>query len=201
VIVAVTSRAVREGAACRRALHEQETVVMVTNSTNNKQTLLGRDQAIVNGIQKHLQGIASLPLDGATYSPADLVKLVQSRATQTAVVAAANAAWRAAVVAQQELNAKLTPVIRSLRQYVLNACGSGSTVLADFGFTAAARKPLTPEQKVARAAKAKATREARHTMGPVQKKKVTGATAAATAAPVPVPAPSPAPGQPAPKAT
>jgi hypothetical protein len=75
---------------------------------------------------------------------------------------------------------------------VLNAYGSGSTVLADFGFTAAARKPLTPEQKVARAAKAKATREARHTMGPVQKKKVTGATAAAAAAPVPAASTGPA---------
>jgi hypothetical protein len=149
---------------------------------DNKDTRLGRDQAVVNGIQKDLQSVASLPLDGATYSPADLVRLIQSRATQTAAVAASYAAWRRDVAAEKELNARLAPLVRALRQYVINAFGRGSALLADFGFTAPARKPLTSEQKVARAAKAKATRVARHTMGPVQKKKVTGETAAAAAA-------------------
>jgi hypothetical protein len=158
---------------------------MVTNNADNKVTLLGRDKAVVYGIQKNLQGVASLQLDGSTYTPADLVALIQSRATQTATVTAANATWRAAVAGEKALNTKLTLVIRRLRQYVLDAYGKGSPVLADFGFTATARKLLTPEEKVARAQKARATRAARHTMGPVQKKKVTGATVAANAAAAP----------------
>jgi hypothetical protein len=170
-----------------------------TNIKEKKVTVLGRDDKVIAGIQKNLQGTSSLQLAGTTYSPADLVKLIPSRASQVGAVTAANATWHAAVAAEKELNAKLTTVIQALRQYALNAYGVTSPVLADFGFTATARKPLTPEQKVARAAKAKATRAARHTMGKVQKKTVTGTTAAAPAAPAPAPAPSAAPA--APKAT
>jgi hypothetical protein len=174
---------------------------MASKDKEKKIAVLGRDAKIVDGIQKHLQGVTSLQLAGSSYGPADLVKRVQSRASQAAAVTAANATWHAAVAAEKELNHELAPVIRGLRQYVFNAFGTASTVPADFGFTATARKPLTPEEKVARAAKAKATRAARHTMGKVQKKKVTGATAAATASPAPSPAASTAPAQPAPKAT
>jgi hypothetical protein len=173
---------------------------MATKDKEKKIAVLGRDAKIVDGIQKHLQGVSSLQLAGATYSPADLVKLVESRTSQAAAVTVANATWHAAVAAEKELNDKLAPVLQGLRQYVFNAFGTASTVPADFGFTATARKPLTPEQKVARAAKAKATRAARHTMGKVQKKKVTGATAAAAAA-APAPAPAPAAPQPTPRAT
>ena len=175
-----------------------------SNYREKKVAVLGRDAKVADGIQKHLQGVSSLPLAGSTYGPADLVKLIESRASQVAAVDAANATWHAAVGAEKELNTKLSAVIAGLRQYVLNAFGPTSPVLADFGFTATVRKPLTPEQNVARAAKAKATREARHTMGKVQKKKVTGTTAAAApAAPAPAPAasPAPAPAQTAPKAS
>ena len=171
-----------------------------TNRKEKKVAVLGRDGKIVDGIQKHLQGVSSLPLAGSTYSPADLVKLIESRASQVAAVDAANAGWHAAVAAEKELNATLAAVIQGLRQYALNAFGATSPVLADFGFTATVRKPLTPEENVARAAKAKATRAARHTMGKVQKKKVTGATVATagatTAAPAAAPAPSTAPASP-----
>jgi hypothetical protein len=62
--------------------------------------------------------------------------------------------------------------------------------LGDFGMKAPKpRTPLTPEEKVAVAAKAKATREARHTVGPKAKAKITGATVAPVTAPAtPVPA-------------
>ncbi|MGH7434625.1 MAG: hypothetical protein ACRENE_03045 [Polyangiaceae bacterium] len=177
-----------------------------SNYKEKKVAVLGRDAKIVDGIQKDLKGVSSLQLAGSTYTPADLVTLIESRASQVAAVTTANATWHAAVAAEKELNTKLAAVITGLRQYVLNAFGATSPVLADFGFTATVRKPLTPEQNVAKAAKAKATREARHTMGKVQKKKVTGtAVAAASAAPAPAPAastaPAPAPAQPAPKAS
>ncbi|MGH7437464.1 MAG: hypothetical protein ACRENE_17440 [Polyangiaceae bacterium] len=175
---------------------------MATTSKEKKVTVVGRDGKILDGIQKHLQGVSGVPLAGATYAPADLVKLIESRASQIGVVSAAEATWHAAIAEERELNAKLAPLIRGLHQYVFNVFGPASPVPADFGFTATSSRPLTPDQMVARAAKAKATREARHTMGKVQKRKVTGTTAAAAAAaPAPTPAASTAPAQPAPKAT
>jgi hypothetical protein len=47
-------------------------------------------------------------------------------------------------------------------------------VLADFGFAPPKAATRTPEEKAAAAAKAKATREARHTLGKSQKKTVKG---------------------------
>lgn len=153
-------------------------------STPSKLTIQARDARVIAGIQKHLQNVSALQLAGTTYAPADLVKLIQSRSDQAGAVATAYATWRTAVAADEALNTKLTPLIQALRQYVLNAFGSTGTVLADFGFTATVRKPLSPQAKVAAAAKAKATRAARGTKGKVQKKAVTGNVTGVTVTPV-----------------
>jgi hypothetical protein len=61
--------------------------------------------------------------------------------------------------------------------FVKVAFGKSPDVLADFGLKPRKMKtPLTIEQKAAAAAKRKATRAARHTMGTSQKKKVKGTT-------------------------
>jgi hypothetical protein len=164
----------------------------------NNNTTQAHDAQVIVGIQKHLLGVPSLPLAGATYAPADLVKLVQSRIDSAGVVAAANASWHSTVAAQKALGAKLTPLLRSLRQYVLNSFGETSPVLADFGFSAPKTATKTPEQKVAAAAKAKATREARGTLGKKQKAKVKGTVpAAAPTAPSAASQPAAAPPAPA----
>src|SRR5581483_10415404 len=112
------------------------------------------------------------------------------------------------------LNTNVTQVVRALRQYVINANGPDSPVLADFGFAPPKQAGLTPEQLVARGQKAAATRKARHTMGKKQKASIKGTvapTAPATAAPAsestsatppvaPVNAPAPAVPAPAPPA-
>jgi hypothetical protein len=162
-------------------------------TTANRTKTQARDAQVIEGIKKHLQNVSNLPLVGSAYTPADLVKLVQSRIDSANGATATKANWHSTVVADKTLNTKLTPVLRALRQYVINVFGETSPVLADFGFTPPKRATRTPEQKAAAAVKAKATREARHTMGKVQKKGIKGtvpATAPATN-PSPVPAPTP----------
>jgi hypothetical protein len=149
-------------------------------ATVNRPTTQARDAQIILGLQKDLQHVSGLPLAGTTYTPDDLVKLVQSRIDMSNVIAASRATWLSQVASSQALSAKLTPILRGLRQYVINAYGETSPVLADFGFTAPKKRVLTPGQKATAAARAKATREARHTMGKVQKKSVKG-TVPATA--------------------
>jgi len=171
-------------------------------ATNNYPTTQARDAQIILGLQKDLQHVSSLQLAGTAYTPDQLVKLVQSRIDLTNVIAASEATWHSQVASGEALSAKLTPILRGLRQYVINAYGETSPVLADFGFTAPKKRVLTPEQKAAAAVKAKATREARHTMGKVQKKSVKGTVPAtaplgdANQAPSPTPStttPAPAP--------
>ena len=166
----------------------------------NSSTTQAHDAQVVVGIQKHLLNVPSLPVAGSTYTPADLVKLVQSRIDSAGVVAAANANWHSTVTANAALGAKLTPILRGLRQYVLNAFGETSPVLADFGFAAPKTATKTPEQKAIAAAKAKATREARGTKGKVQKKAVKGAVTA-TLVVTPLAGPQPVVTAPAPAVT
>jgi len=151
---------------------------MANVNTNATQA---HDAQVIVGIQKHLLTVPSLPLAGSTYTPADLVKLVQSRIDSAGAVATAGASWHATVAAHDALGTKLTPILRGLRQYVLNVFGETSPVLADFGFTAPKKRVLTPDEKAAAAVKAKATRKARNTMGKVQKKNVKGTVTAIVA--------------------
>ncbi|MDP9036381.1 MAG: hypothetical protein M3O50_16390 [Myxococcota bacterium] len=147
-------------------------------STTNRTKSRAHDAQVIGGIEKHLQTVSSLPLRGSTYTPADLMKLVQSRIDSTAEATATKAIWHSKVVADEALTKKLSPVLRALREYLINVYGERSPVLADFGFTPPKRATRTPEQKAAAAAKAKATRQARHTMGAKQKKGIRGAVTA-----------------------
>ncbi len=162
-------------------------------STINRPTTQARDAQIILGVQKDLQHVPSLQLAGTAYTPDELAKLVQSRIDLSNVIAASRATWHSQVVSGQALSAKLTPILRGLRQYVINAYGETSPVLADFGFTATKKRVLTPAQKAMAAARVKATRAARHTMGKVQKKSVKGTvpTTAPLGDAVQVPAPTP----------
>ncbi len=140
----------------------------------NKTTTRARDAQAIAGIQKHLPSASSVPLAGSTYSPADLVKLIQNRMDTIAKADAIKATWHSTVLAGEAQNTQLTPILRALRQHVINVYGAASPVLADFGFAPPKTTARTPEAKAAAAAKSKATRAARHTMGKNQKKAVKG---------------------------
>jgi hypothetical protein len=169
-------------------------MVMAT-ATKNRATTQAHDAQVIVGIQKDLKATSSLPLAGTTYTPATLMQLVQSRIDLANSVANARAAWLDTVAKYKALDAQVTLVVHGLRQYVVNAFGASSPVLADFGFTPLKKATLTPEQKVARAKKAAATRAARGTMGKVAKKAVKGSVeVTVTTTPtmvVPVPATTP----------
>ena len=158
----------------------------------NRTTELTRDAQCIAGIEKNLNAAPSLALVGTTFTPATLIALIQSRIDAASALAREEADLQARREAFKVLSAQVTLVERGLRELVINTFGPKSAVLADFAFKATARKPLTPEQKLAKAAKAKATREARHTMGKNQKAAIKGTvspTAPATAAPT-APAPT-----------
>jgi hypothetical protein len=145
-----------------------------------KATLEQRIRGLIAGTQKHTPS-GSLTLVGATYTSTALVQLLQSLADALAAVDTAKAGWESALKNEASVAAQVKPVIQGYRDWVLATYGSAPSTLADYGMTP--RKvptPLTAEQKVARAAKAAATRKARNTMGKLQKKAVKG-TVPATA--------------------
>jgi hypothetical protein len=173
-----------------------------TNISKNRVNKTGADQQAIAGIKLDLQTMSSIPMGASTYTPASLAAAIQARIDAASAVATTKATWLNAVKTYDAIDVQVTVLMRELRNLVIAAFGPTSPKLADFGFKPTVRTPLTPAQKVTRAAKAKATRAARGTMGKKQKALITGETAAkATAsapAPTTTPAPTPAPAPAAP---
>jgi hypothetical protein len=140
----------------------------------NRLTQQARDGQVIAGVTKDLKSAASIPLDGDTYTPIALVALLQSRIDAANKVAITKAAWHDAITQYEAIDAKATAVVSGLKQYVLNAFGKNSPLLADFGFASRKVTTLTPDQKQQAVEKRAATRAARGTKGPVAKLAITG---------------------------
>jgi hypothetical protein len=169
------------------------TTMTTTNSKSNKEQLQASDQSLVTGLQKHAATIPTLLIAGTAVPTTSLISTLQSRMVARTNTALARAAFQAAVQAEQDEGTQSKAVVSGTKQALKVMFAGQIQELADFGLKAPkARTPLTPEQKVVVAAKAKATRLARHTVGPKAKAKITGATAAAVTAPSPAPAAPPA---------
>jgi hypothetical protein len=142
----------------------------------NLQTRLGD---LVAGTQKHFPN-GSLTFGGATYTPAALIQLFQSLDDATTGTDVAKATWQDALKMQSDAQAKVGPVVKAYRSYLVALFGNAVGTLADFGLTPRkAPAPQTAEKKASAVAKRNATRAARHTMGSKQKAGIKGTIAAA----------------------
>jgi hypothetical protein len=169
---------------------------MGTNTPKNNrvdQTLA--DQKLIDGLTKHASTITSLVINGVAMDAKDIISTLQSRIAASNAAQTSRATWRAAVVADKAMRAKTKTIASGIRQAVLVAFSGQIDVLADFGLTPRKVVVITPAEKTERTAKALATRAARHTLGKVQKSKITGQSpASSTTGAAPNPAgPSPAP--------
>ncbi len=103
-------------------------------------------------------------------------------------------ASKASTKAKLDLEKAEAPALRTFMgayvTFVKAAFGTTPDVLADFGLHPKTRAPLTAEAKVAAAAKRKATRAARNTLGTVQKKSVKGAVTGIVVTPITAPRPT-----------
>ncbi len=169
---------------------------MGSNTPNpNRTDEITADQNLIDGLNKHAATITVIVLGGATATTKDIVATLQSRIDSAKAASSTRAAWLAAVQADQAERDRTKTYVSGLKQALLVAFVGQVDTLADFGLTGRKPRVVTPEQKLAAAAKAKATRAARHTLGSKQKAAIKGTvvpTAPATAA-APVPAPIPTP--------
>jgi hypothetical protein len=159
-------------------------------SADNKDQQQTDDQNLVAGLEKHQATIPSLLIAGTTIPTTSIITTVQSRMAARANTAATLAAYHTALAVEEATIAQSKATVSGTRQALKVMFAGQLAELGDFGMKAPKpRTPLTPEEKVAATAKAKATREARHTVGPKAKAKITGATVAPVTAPAtPVPA-------------
>jgi hypothetical protein len=133
------------------------------------------DASLSTGLVKHEATLPSFTIAGAIVKTPDVVTTLQSRQNSAKAVESTRAIWQAAVAADRSLRAQSNPTVSGVKQALHVMFAGSPDTLADFGLTP--RKPhvVTPAVKVAAAAKAKATRAARHTMGAQQKAGIKGA--------------------------
>jgi lysozyme family protein len=162
----------------------------MSSSYRNRATTQAHDAQVIAGIKKDLQNVSSLPLAGSTYTLAALEQVLQGRIDAANAAAAARANWLHASATYEALDTQATQIVRGLRQYVMNAFGESSPLLADFGFTPPKKPVLTPEALTARSAKAAATRKARGTLGKKAKAAIKGNVVGVTVTPALVTTPS-----------
>jgi hypothetical protein len=166
---------------------------MATNNKTDRTTRQVADQKLIDGLNKHSSTFSSLVIGGQSYTTAAIIGLLQGRIATANAVTTTHATWEAAVLADQDERTKTKQFVSGLRQALKVAFAGSVEQLTDFGLKGPkAKPPRTPEQKAAAAAKAKATRAARHTMGPKQKAAIKG-TVPATAPEAQPAAPAPTP--------
>ena len=186
---------------------------MSTNSRLSRLESQTADAKLSAGLIKHAPTLSSFTIAGTVVKTVDVITVLQSRQNTAKAVEPARSVWQAAVAADRNERAQSKALLSGVKQ-ALQVMFAGSTeTLADFGLAPRKARVVLPAVKVAAAAKAKATREARHTMGTKQKAQVKGAldgvnlvvtaqpsptaSPAATASPTPT-APAAGPGPSAP---
>jgi hypothetical protein len=155
------------------------------NQNSNKEADLAT--AMIAGTQKHFSSVPQLTFGEGTLTPAQVEAQLQALATLRSDVNAARIVMEAKLSAERAKSPALRAFLRDYVSFVMATFGKSPETLADFGLKPRkAPKPLTAEQAAAKAAKAKATRKARGTVGKKKKLATKGDVAGLVSSPITV---------------
>jgi len=140
----------------------------------NKSTRSDRNRQTIAGIRKHYVTVQSLVIEGVSYAPADIEKVLQDSIDAADATAAAAAVFHKAVAAERAANAEGDALYRGLKAVLVNQYKTSPDTLADFGVTLSPRQVPDAATVATAVDKREATRKARHTMGKRQKAGVKG---------------------------
>jgi hypothetical protein len=172
-------------------LGKEDIVMSITHPT--QAALLAGVQALIAGTQKHFPN-GQFTLGNTAYTTASLVQVLQDLADAYAAVATVRSTAKDALAALGSTEAKVEPVIRDYESFLRATFRNATAQLGDFGLRAPkARTPMTPETRIAAAAKARATRLARGTTSKKQKLAIHGDVTGVIVTPVTASGPTPAP--------
>src|SRR5581483_4572632 len=130
-----------------------------------------RLDALITGLSSAASaGITSLMVGGTSMTVAEVLAKAQAKVKPWKDGRAAHAIVRAVAQSRPQDETDARTFLSDVKIGLTAALGKTNQKLTDFGFKPASkRQALTTEQKVLRAAKAKLTRQKRHTMGSRQK--------------------------------
>ncbi len=168
-------------------------------SNVNRPIIKTRNTAVSNGIDKHIP--ASISIGSVMYTPPELKAVFTAHNTALDAADALRKQWTDQVQVARAAGEKADEVYLLLRSALIGQYGKqANATLNDFGMRPPKSTAATTKVKAEAVDKRAATRVARHTMGKVQRKAVTGASVP-TPAPVTTAAPVAAPAAPTVPAT
>ena len=155
---------------------------MATTGKMSQAALAGQ---LIAGTKKHFASTSPLVFASASSTPTQVEASLQTLIDLRSEVDTAKATAKAKLAAEKTQAPALRTLMAALESFVRATFSNSPDVLADFGLAPRkARAPLTVEDKVAAAAKGKATRVARKTMGSQQKKAVKGTVTGVLVTPI-----------------
>jgi hypothetical protein len=145
----------------------------MSSKPRSKNTLALRATKLAEGARKYFPaGGPPIVLGGRSYTSDELASRLAKVAGNRADVLAAQATARAKVDAERAEAPELTTTMADFEAYVRVTFGRAADILGEFGLANyKVPEPMTAEQKAVAVAKRAATRKARNTMGPVQRRK------------------------------
>ncbi len=162
----------------------------MTTNTATKIMVADLAEQLIAGTDKHLASVTQVMLTGGSFTPAEVTTKLQALVKLRNDVNASKASTKAKLALEKTNMPALRTFMAAYVAFVKAAFGTKPDVLADFGLHPKTRAQLTVEAKAAAAAKRKATRAARNTMGSVQKKSVKGAVTGIVVTPITPPRPT-----------
>jgi len=126
-------------------------------------------QKALAGMQKYLPSDSSLEINGATKTVAQIAADFSAMLTKYDAIRSAKAQWQLSIQALRDALPAEQEEYLALKKVLEGKRGRGNPQLLEYGFSIGARKPASVETKVAAAAKARATRAVRHTLGRKQR--------------------------------
>ncbi len=134
----------------------------------------------LNALESYVDGKVVIGINGKHLTLSDVIAIYQGSLDSRAALATQRAITKAAMAVRADAEVARREADRALRAWVENHFGIGSTEAIDFGFPPARKPARTVENKANAVALAKATREARHTMGLTEKRLIKGTLASST---------------------
>jgi hypothetical protein len=153
------------------------------SNINRSQSQLA-DQSLFDGITQNPQPFPLVMMGGKPVAATEVTTALQARLDTNRRALSARVAMQAAVKADRDEREKSRALVTAVRSALQTAFAESPETLAKFGLKPRKQPVVSPETRVAAAAKARATRAARHTMGSNQKKQVKGDVSGVVVTPV-----------------
>jgi hypothetical protein len=144
------------------------------NAQTSKVGLQAVYQALIAGLLTYYAPTDIFHTAQGSFTRDELIAQIQSFVTACQTTQKANQSWRSAIQAERTIEGNIRQLRKGVRGIVQARFGVAGAQILQFGFPLPKPRKQTSETKAIAAKKSLATREARNTLGKVQKKNIKG---------------------------